>query len=220
MGVRKIQEVSLVLVLGSYDPETKDVLYRVKEEIAKLSTYLDEVYLVPLMLEDVKVFEAYYHDRRCVAVVEGYGESLYTATLVDERSLEVLLVEDFRGSSIEDVRDRLEELGVSQLVELPLVYKFRALAEVAGLVIVVRHKEETRCGEIVELVMLVWGGLGFSRVCFLVRKGLRLSSMVEGMLRAYGIYWEGYENTGDLLRIVRDLVLYRFAGLRRRTFRT
>ncbi|MEM1651224.1 MAG: hypothetical protein QXH94_05505 [Sulfolobales archaeon] len=80
MGVRKIQEVSLVLVLGSYDPETENVLYRVKEEIAKL--YLDEVYLVPLMLEDVKVFEAYYRDRKCVAVVESYGEGTQRCEVV------------------------------------------------------------------------------------------------------------------------------------------
>jgi len=49
--------VIFVLLLGSYDCETRRVLYMVKEEIAKYSTYLTE-YIMPLLLESVELYES------------------------------------------------------------------------------------------------------------------------------------------------------------------
>jgi hypothetical protein len=52
-----------ILLLGSYDSETKRILYKVKDEINKLSTYYDEYLLISLLLGNVEVYEIAKEDR-------------------------------------------------------------------------------------------------------------------------------------------------------------
>jgi hypothetical protein len=52
-----------ILLLGSYDSETKRILYKVKDEINKLSTYYDEYLLISLLLGNVEVHEIAKEDR-------------------------------------------------------------------------------------------------------------------------------------------------------------
>jgi hypothetical protein len=52
-----------ILLLGSYNSETKRILYKVKDEINKLSTYYDEYLLISLLLGNVEVYEIAKEDR-------------------------------------------------------------------------------------------------------------------------------------------------------------
>jgi hypothetical protein len=67
-----------ILLLGSYDSGTKWILYKVKDEINKLSTYYDEYLLISLLLENVEVYEIVKEDRVGLAVLERYAENLWS----------------------------------------------------------------------------------------------------------------------------------------------
>ena len=47
---------TIILLLGSYDRETKSTLNKIREEIAKLSVHYDET-IFTLLLENVEIYE-------------------------------------------------------------------------------------------------------------------------------------------------------------------
>jgi hypothetical protein len=122
-----------ILLLGSYDSETRRILYKVKDEINKLSTYYDEYLLIPLLLENVEVYRIAKEDRVGLAVLERYAENLWSLMIVIEGEIEVY--DDVEGGSLEEVEEVIEETYGLRWTRLQLLEKFRYLASmVAGAV--------------------------------------------------------------------------------------
>jgi hypothetical protein len=122
-----------VLLLGSYDSETRRILYKVKDEINKLSTYYDEYLLIPLLLENVEVYRIVKEDRVGLAVLERYAENLWSLMIAMEGEIEVY--DDVGGGSLEEVEEVIEETYGLRWTRLQLLEKFRYLASmVAGAV--------------------------------------------------------------------------------------
>ena len=96
-----------VLLLGSYDSETKRILYKVKDEINKLSTYYDEHLLIPLLLENVELYRIAEEDKFGLAVLERYAENLWSLIIVIEGEIEVY--DDVGGVSLEEVEEVIEK---------------------------------------------------------------------------------------------------------------
>jgi len=120
-------------LLGSYDSETKRILYKVKDEINKLSTYYDEYLLIPLLLENVEVYRIVKEDRVGLAILERYAENLWSLMIVMEGEIEVY--DDVGGGSLEEVEEVIEETYGLRWTRLQLLEKFRYLASmVAGAV--------------------------------------------------------------------------------------
>jgi hypothetical protein len=122
-----------ILLLGSYDSETKRILYKVKDEINKLSTYYDEYLLIPLLLENVEVYRIVKEDKFGLAILERYAENLWSLMIAMEGEIEVY--DDVEGGSLEEVEEVIEETYGLRWTRLQLLEKFRYLASmVAGAV--------------------------------------------------------------------------------------
>ena len=122
-----------ILLLGSYDSETRRILYKVKDEINKLSTYYDEYLLIPLLLENVEVYRVVKEDRVGLAILERYAENLWSLMIAIEGKIEVY--DDVGGGSLEEVEEVIEKTYGLRWTRLQLLEKFRYLASmVAGAV--------------------------------------------------------------------------------------
>jgi len=115
-----------ILLLGSYDSETRRILYKVKDEINKLSTYYDEYLLIPLLLENVEVYRIAKEDRVGLAILERYAENLWSLMIAMEGEIEVY--DDVEGGSLEEVEEVIEETYGLRWTRLQLPEKFRYLA--------------------------------------------------------------------------------------------
>jgi sirohydrochlorin ferrochelatase len=198
-----------ILLLGSYDSETRRILYKVKDEINKLSIYYDEYLLIPLLLENVEVYRVVKEDRVGLAILERYAESLWSLMIAIEGKIEVY--DDVEGGSLEEVEEVIEKTYGLRWTRLRLLEKFRYLANVvagSGLVIVIRHVELARCGELIELTFLLREGVPADVIRVLVNEEINVSSMLLELLRMYRIYWERYGDEEELLRIIRGIIQY------------
>ena len=198
-----------ILLLGSYDSETKRILYKVKDEINKLSTYYDEYLLIPLLLENVEVYRIVKEDRVGLAILERYAENLWSLMIAMEGEIEVY--DDVGGGSLEEVEEVIEKTYGLRWTRLQLLEKFRYLASMVaggGLIIVIRHVELARCGELIELAFLLREGVPTDAIRVLVNQEINVSSMLLELLRMYRIYWERYRDEEELLRITRSIIQY------------
>jgi sirohydrochlorin ferrochelatase len=198
-----------ILLLGSYDSETRRILYKVKDEINKLSTYYDEYLLISLLLENVEVYEIVKEDRVGLAVLERYAENLWSLMIAMEGEIEVY--DDVEGGSLEEVEEVIEKTYGLRWTRLQLLEKFRYLASMvagSGLIIVIRHVELARCGELIELTFLLREGVPVDVIRVLVNQEINVSSMLLELLRMYRIYWERYGDEEELLRIIRGIIQY------------
>ena len=198
-----------ILLLGSYDSETRRILYKVKDEINKLSTYYDEYLLIPLLLENVEVYRVVKEDRVGLAILERYAENLWSLMIAIEGKIEVY--DDVEGGSLEEVEEVIEKTYGLRWTRLQLLEKFRYLANVvagSGLIIVIRHVELARCGELIELTFLLREGVPVDVIRVLVNEEINVSSMLLELLRMYRIYWERYGDEEELLRITRSIIQY------------
>ena len=81
----------------------------------------------------------------------------------------------------------------------------------SGLIIVIRHVELARCGELIELTFLLREGVPAGVIRVLVNQEINISSMLLELLRMYRICWERYGDEEELLRIIRGIIQY-FVG--------
>ncbi len=198
-----------ILLLGSYDSETRRILYKVKDEINKLSTYYDEYLLIPLLLENVEVYRIAKEDRVGLAILERYAENLWSLMIAIEGEIEVY--DDVEGGSLEKVEEVIEKTYGLRWMRLQLLEKFKYLASMvagSGLIIVIRHVELARCGELIELTFLLREGVPADVIRVLVNQEINVSSMLLELLRMYRIYWERYGDEEELLRIIRGIIQY------------
>jgi hypothetical protein len=163
----------LILLLGSYDTKTKEVLNRVKREIAKYSTYLPE-HIVPLLLEDVELYRC-WRPPETEIIVERF-DSRATVMLLEHGVLTD--VWDIDAETLEDIDLELRRMGY-ECVRLPVMVKLQLLANVSFLVFLLRHMELTRGGEYIELAFLLGKRLDPCKVYFLLRQGIEVSTMVD-----------------------------------------
>jgi len=193
------KEVVLILLLGSYDPETKRILNIVKEEVAKYSTSFTE-YIIPLLLEDVELY-------RCT-VAEIIVEKLdgrATAMIFEGGQLKD--VRDFDARTVDDVEKELKRLGYS-CIRSPVKEKLWQLAISSLLVFVIRHKELTRGGEYIELCFLLLGGLSPSKAYIFIKSGVEISAMLEELIDYTKINLRYYRDEEHLAEIVRRVIYY------------
>jgi len=199
--------VLLILLLGSYDPETKKVLNTVKEEVAKYSTSFTE-YIIPLLLEDVELYRCTTAEKYADIVVEKLNGRA-TAMIFEGGQLKD--VRDFDARTFDDVEKELKKLGYS-CSRLPVMEKLWQLATSSFLVFVIRHKELTRGGEYIELCLLLLSrGLSPSKAYIFIKSGVEISAMLEELIDATKINLRVYRDEEHLAEMVRRVIYYELA---------
>ena len=192
--------VSIVLLLGSYDRATKELLDKIKEEIAKI--FAGKMFA--FLLENLEV---YMSDRFEVL-----------AEIEDGQQITLYL---FEGSSLRDVVDlplKAEEkpddiiysylrqnFDVSTVNKKSVTAKFDLLMGLAVEIFLIRHKEETRGGEYVELMHVLFTDQA-EKMWFFKNNSITISSMLMEYLDKFRIKMRDYTNFDDLktgiLRII------------------
>ncbi len=192
---------TIILLLGSYDKETKDILNRIREEIAKISVYHGET-IFTLLLENVEIYET---DTGWVCV-----------ETINDKKMFIL----FKGDSIEvkdvvevdDEKDDFEilkQLGYKSFVRIPVLEKLRILATISSLVLIVRHRELTRGGEYIELVFLLGRGLNPRIVYLFVKSDVKISTMLKELIDFTEINFRIYESDDELIESIRRILYYK-----------
>jgi len=192
---------TIILLLGSYDRETKSTLNKIREEIAKLSVHYDET-IFTLLLENVEIYET---DTDWICI-EKFGEKK-TIILFKRDSIEVKDVIEFDAK--EDDIEILKRLGYKSFIRIPILEKLRVLATISSLVFVIRHKELTRGGEYIELAFLLSRGLDPRIVYMLVKSDVKISAMLKELIDLTEINFRVYENDEELLDEIRRILYYK-----------
>ncbi len=198
-------KLTFILLLGSYDPDTRQLLDVIKGRIAR--RYAGEgVY--SLLLDEVEIFNS----KDYFVLVEKWSEEEASAHIFShdgkpEESYRLKLTE---GTSIDDaVRDLLRnEFGVKDLTRLPVLKKLDVLVQLSKSIIAVRDKEETRGGEIAELVYCIMKGFS-DKVCLFKKEGFKLSSMLMEFLDQLKVTVRAYRDRNDLVDEVLRFLSYR-----------
>ncbi len=185
------QPLTLALLLGSYDPKTKTLMTSLKEEIAR-SFSAENVYA--LLLDTV---EAYFTNTVEV-MTEQYDEDKATLFIFQENQLTEVLDIKLEKSLDAAVYDTLKKAyDVTKLDRYPVFQKLDFLMRFAKIILMIRHKEETRGGEYLELMHAIFRGHA-EKIWFFKRNGLEPSAMLMEYLDKSKIKMRTYKNKQDL----------------------
>jgi hypothetical protein len=190
----------LILLLGSFDPETKSILYMLREHIAEQFT--EHIY--GMLIENIEVYLCRKDEEEYALIVEGgVSPVAYLYHLLD--LVEVVSVGE--GGDV-GAKEAGEKLGIEVYERLPLLEKLKALLDIVCLVFLVRHRELTRGGEYIELTFLLDMGAPPSKIKFLWNKSIPISSMVKELFAVYGFTIHPYVDSDELRDEVHRIIYY------------
>ena len=195
------QPIAIVLLLGSYDSRTKSTLENVKEEIVKNFSG-ENVYA--LLLDAVEEYSA---------------DDLEILTeLLDHNQVTIFIFQqnqliDMYDLKLENELDATvynflkQKYQIKKLDKLPIFEKFNMLMQIAKAIFLVRQKEETRCGEYLELMHALFRGHS-EKIWFFKRNGIELSSMLMEYLDKFKVKMRTYKKEQDLTTTIVRILKY------------
>lgn len=192
----------IILILGSYDPETKTLLYRVKEYIC--ISFTEDIY--PLLLEEVEMYRCTDDHLVLVERIDNMCTVHIYKTPLGLKDIYSFECEDYT-STLENIL--LERYDIEVKEKVPVLEKLNILARISELTFIIRDKELTRGGEYVELTFLLDQGLDPRDVYFLVNRSIGFSSMLKELLDCYNFNFRVYSNVEELLEEVHRIIYYR-----------
>jgi len=188
--------------LGSYDPDTKKLLYEIRNFIAK--SFVEDVYA--LILEELEVYKG--EENYFFMVEKGREPMLYAFRLYglfDVRPLKITNPNEL-DNIVRNIVNKNYNTDITG--RLPIIEKLEALAKSSELVLVIRDKQYSRCGEYIELTFLLEKGVDPRNVVFIVNKDIELSTMVKELLDYYWFVLRIYSSKDDLMDLIYRLVYY------------
>jgi len=194
---------NIILLLGSYDPDTKNILNVLKERIAEEFGGLG-VYV--FLLDDIII----YSSSEYFAVAEKIDDkvSIYVYDKLDGYPFKAFEI-NISGDLSAVVKKLIEDELNVKVSEIPIMDKLWQVAQVSKAIIVVRDKEETRGGEIAELTFLILRNYGDKCILF-KREGIKLSGMLMEFLDMYKVNIRSYSSQNELIESVIRYLRYRF----------
>ena len=188
--------------MGSYDPDTKKLLYEIRNFIAK--SFVEDVYA--LILEELEVYKG--EENYFFMVEKGREPMLYAFRLYglfDVRPLKITNPNEL-DNIVRNIVNKNYNTDITG--RLPIIEKLEALAKSSELVLVIRDKQYSRCGEYIELTFLLEKGVDPRNVVFIVNKDIELSTMVKELLDYYWFVLRIYSSKDDLMDLIYRLVYY------------
>jgi hypothetical protein len=193
--------ITTILLLGSFDPQTKIQLENLKEEIVK--TFSGEnVYA--LLLDSVEV---YFSDTVEVLTELSTEDSV---TLFIFQGNQLMDMDDLK---LEDTVDKTvynylkKEYNITEFKRLPIFDKLDTLMRNAKIIFLLRDKEETRGGEYLELMHALFRGHA-EKIWFLKKNSIMLSSMLMEYLDKNKVNMRTYQGERDLKKAVMRTLQY------------
>lgn len=206
----------IVLLLGSYDQSTRNLLEQLKQKIAE---HYGSENTYAFLLDDLEIFDlreiaAYIlvelkHNKAHAYIFEygGAPKEEFTVKYAEREELQGLIAKHLQEKLIEPPEHPIP------LRKLSILEKLSTLIERAALIFIIRDKEETRGGELVELTYAALAGHG-NKICFLKRENIKLSTMVLELLDYANINLRTYNNQQKLIQQALRYLHYRITELK------
>jgi hypothetical protein len=196
-----------ILLLGSFDPQTKLLLENAKEEIVK--TFSGEN-VFALMLDRLEIYTA--DDMEVLTELSGEK----TITLFIFQNSQLIDTDDIKlkTSNVDKtVYDYLKEkYTIKKVDKLPIFNKLDVLMRDATVIFLLRHREETRGGEYLELMHALFREHA-GKIWFLKRNGIALSAMLMEYLDKYAVKMRTYREEKDLEDSILRILKYQLQNL-------
>lgn len=192
----------IVLLLGSYDTETKHVLETIKEEIAK--RFQGRVLIA--LLDNLDIYVA--NDLH--VLTEIFGKNRISIIVYEEKesNLSEIYDIDIMDNPDETVLNFLrEKYGIDTLEKYPIFKKFDTLMQLAIEIFLVRHREETRGGEYAELMHAIFQRHS-DKIWFFKKESIRLSDMLMEYLDRFRVKLRPYADSSELLNEISRILEY------------
>jgi len=190
----------VILIIGSFDPETKQVLTRLKAELS--AGLMSEAWVaLVLLVDDVDLYK-----------VDAPGTT-DTYSIISERSEGGLSAYVSKNGKLIEAHDARLLAGTSDdyiaefagtrfggsVLKLPIFEKVAELASIMAAAFLVRHIELTRGGEYIELAFLIGSDKSSAaRIWFFKHEGVELSQMAWEILDKFGVQVRPYRRETDL----------------------
>ncbi len=188
--------------MGSFDPQTKPLLANAKEEIVKAFSGEN---VFALILDKLEIYTA--------------GDFEILAELSTEKMITLFIFQNSELVDMADIRyrERYADMTVYQYLrdtyliqkmeKLSIFNKLDVLMRDAVAVFLLRHKEETRGGEYLELMHALFRGHA-DKIWFLRRNGIALSEMLMEYLDKYGVKMRTYNEENELVSNILRILKY------------
>lgn len=209
------QNYWIVLLLGSYDKKTVELLYKLKENISSHFMNFHDTILI-FLLDNIRFYIADIKDNNNIQqkiriITELFDEnkkiSLYMLTENFILDVEDLNIES--ENNIEDtIRKHMEEkYTLENIFRPPILEELKFIAGISNTVFILRNDELTRGGEYIELVYLLDRNiLNPNKTFFLKREGFDLSQMVLEILDSHNFQYRTYRNEDSLFNEVNRII--------------
>jgi hypothetical protein len=195
------ETIAIILLLGSYDSETKFHLESLKEEIAK-SFSGENVYA--FLLDNLEI----YHSNIVQVLIELFNETKATFFIFEGDKLVDVCDIDVKNGLDETVYAFLKEkYDVEKINKPPIFEKYTILMRLAKAIFLIRHKEETRGGEYLEFMHALFSGYS-EKVWFFKKNGLQLSAMLMEYMDKFKVNMRTYNDEKSLTSTVIRILKY------------
>ena len=174
-----------------------------REKIVEVFSHM-EVYAI--LLDDAEAYLAGNYE----VLVEKSRNDILTLYVFSNREVQDVDEIKVGKTSLDDavyvfLRDKYNVRR--HFSKLPLINKLLLLFEAASLILIIRHREETRGGELIELALA--GEKGYAnKIWFLKKEGINLSTMVEEYLDLKLINMRSYQKIEELVNEAIRIISY------------
>lgn len=197
--------MNIILLLGSYDPQTKAHLDTVREEIVKKFSG-EDVY--SSLLDDLEI----YSTRTIQVLVELFDKDKATLFIFHRGVLADVYDINLKNNLDETVYSFLKgKYEIQKFSKEPIYRKFNSLMRLAKALFLIRDREETRGGEYIELMHALSQGHS-EKIWFFKRNGVRLSAMLMEYLDKFRVKIRPYTNQQDLITEAIRILTYELSS--------
>jgi len=196
-----LQRIIIILLLGSYDSNTKPILENLKEEIVKNFSG-ENVYAI--LLDTVEEYRA----DDLEILTEQSNENKVTLFIFEHTQLtdvyDIKIENEVETSIYNFLKQKYQ---IKKINKLPIFEKFDTLMQVTRAILLIRHKEETRGGEYLELMHALFRGYA-EKIWFFKRNGIDLSAMLMEYLDKFKVKMRTYKKEQDLTTAIMRILKY------------
>jgi hypothetical protein len=193
-----------VLILGSYDGDTKRLIYELKEEVSKRHGRND---VYSLVLDKVEIFDC---DNAIQVITELYESTL---TLMIFRGTELVDIDEIANVTEPQIEEKAmthlnSHHGSKRVQKFTVLNKLDLLMRFSASICVIREKELTRGGEYCELVHALARDYE-KKIVFLYNKNVTLSGMLKEYLDGFKVAMRAYSDTEPFIDEAMRFIEYR-----------
>jgi hypothetical protein len=190
-----------ILLLGSYDSQTKSLLRSLRNRFNEIFARYE---CFTILLENLDVYVSTKQDESIIVLFDREDDMLQ-CTIIKENKIEETI--DIPAENFENyLGSGTGVIAYNHLRKITELEKINTLSTWSDLIIVIKHLENTRGGELVELTYLLFQKYTFSNMdpfkyIFLHQKDMFISTMVNELLALHKVNKIQYKDEADLLQI-------------------